>query len=678
MLMKQLVRGNMKEEIRRNKSNEKGITNNTIASPARSQTQISQPFLTKTPPYTLESPETLPKMLPHNTKSPEKEKTPQFHPEIAKLPQFSGKTNAPLFSQPLNIHFEPHLNDVNCTRNDVIEPIDRFIDDLIEGRETILKDVDVVTTTKILRWEYESRNLPTIELKRFDGSHRFWPEFIENFKTRVHIKVSFDDNTRMERLVSVLDGEAKKAVYSIGTSGIFYATALKTLKRDFGNPVVVSHLKLKAVLDLPQLPWNDRISLRRYHQELNTTITWLSSMGYHSAIESTENLVKAVSRLPHYLRNQFYKKSTDKIFTNGGLNLKDFERWLNMKLKEHFNPIASLIATTEKSPPKQHHNLSKNQPQIKIRTMLNRKTELKCWICNDDHKVFNCQNFIASNIEERRKLVAEKGLCFNCLSNSHKIANCKSNKHCKTENCGKRHHTLLHKDTIIDNQTEKNVITNRLKEDCMTLLQIVPVSVFNGDQFVHTNAILDSGSDTTLIRSDIAQRLNLNGEERTLNISNVLADKRRIISKRVSFQISPSQKQNLEEIKDAWVVEELNVPYHRRNVSKLKEKYKHLKDVDLPQLNSDDVTILIGLDAPKLHIQVNSRIGNKNEPIAIETFLGWTVMGGRQSSLGNSTSINLLLAEKRQTAELSSILERFWEIESYPTASKLHNSTNTR
>lgn len=39
----------------------------------------------------------------------------------------------------------------------------------------------------------------------------------------------------MERLLSVLDGEAKKAISSVGTSGIFYAAALKTLKRDFGN-----------------------------------------------------------------------------------------------------------------------------------------------------------------------------------------------------------------------------------------------------------------------------------------------------------------------------------------------------------------------------------------------------------------------------------------------------------
>ena len=66
----------------------------------------------------------------------------------------------------------------------------------------------------------------------------------------------------MERLLSVLKGEAKKLVESIGKSGIFYATALKTLKRDFGNAFTVAYMKTKLLFDKPQLKHNDRISLK--------------------------------------------------------------------------------------------------------------------------------------------------------------------------------------------------------------------------------------------------------------------------------------------------------------------------------------------------------------------------------------------------------------------------------
>ena len=50
---------------------------------------------------------------------------------------------------------------------------------------------------------------------------------IQNFKFWVHDKRRFNDSIRMERLISVLDGEAKRVVISVGQSGIIYASALK-------------------------------------------------------------------------------------------------------------------------------------------------------------------------------------------------------------------------------------------------------------------------------------------------------------------------------------------------------------------------------------------------------------------------------------------------------------------
>ena len=105
----------------------------------------------------------------------------------------------------------------------------------------------------------------------------------------------------MERLISLLDGKAKRVVTSVGQRGIFYASALKTLKHYFGNPIVVSYMKLRTILDLPQLPPNDYNGLCAYHQTLKATIPWLVYMGYTAAIKSTESVTKAVLRLPQYM-----------------------------------------------------------------------------------------------------------------------------------------------------------------------------------------------------------------------------------------------------------------------------------------------------------------------------------------------------------------------------------------
>ena len=105
---------------------------------------------------------------------------------------------------------------------------------LLKGRKPFLMVVwEWAVLVFTLQLEYESRHLPTIDLRRFDGSQINWPEFIQNFKDRVHNKVSFNDNVWMERLLSVLDGDAKKSIEPVGSSGIFYATSLKSLKRDY-------------------------------------------------------------------------------------------------------------------------------------------------------------------------------------------------------------------------------------------------------------------------------------------------------------------------------------------------------------------------------------------------------------------------------------------------------------
>ena len=78
---------------------------------------------------------------------------------------------------------------------------------------------------------------------------------------------------RMEHLLSILKGEAKISIISIGTNGLFYASARKSLKRDFGDPLVATHLKLMLVFDKPQKKSGDRIALREIQQSLKCSLT---------------------------------------------------------------------------------------------------------------------------------------------------------------------------------------------------------------------------------------------------------------------------------------------------------------------------------------------------------------------------------------------------------------------
>ena len=109
------------------------------------------------------------------------------------------------------------------------------------------------------------------------------------------------------------------------------------------------------------------------------------------------------------------------------------------------------------------------------------------------------------------------------MGKRHNIKNCQSKHRFKVANCNKRHHTLLHNDNVTPppatnhsppvhpappNNPNDTVTSNHYKLN-KTFLQIFPVIITNNTKIVHANALLDAGSDVTLIREDIAQILNL-------------------------------------------------------------------------------------------------------------------------------------------------------------------------
>ena len=91
------------------------------------------------------------------------------------------------------------------------EPVDQFIDYLIEGKETVIPGKEETTLNLIntLHHELETRNLPIVNLVSFERNPCNWPKFIANIKSRIHFKQSFSDNMPKARLPSVLKGEVK-------------------------------------------------------------------------------------------------------------------------------------------------------------------------------------------------------------------------------------------------------------------------------------------------------------------------------------------------------------------------------------------------------------------------------------------------------------------------------------
>ena len=231
---------------------------------------------------------------------------------------------------------------------------------------------------------------------------------------------SFDNNLKMDRLLSVLDGDAKRSIQSIGSSGIFYATALKALKRYYRNPIIVSHLCVKSLFKFPAIKSNDRIALRNFHQKLKITITWLKSIGYEVPIKSNENLAKALLCLPYNMRNEFYKVTCNLDILDGDVDLTFLERWLEKRLKIIFNSIAEIIATQGTKTDIQHQKMDKERKQINLfhnsipdKSKKTTKT-LVCYLCSQDHRIMDCVKFKQKTATKRKRMLKECQSEFRC------------------------------------------------------------------------------------------------------------------------------------------------------------------------------------------------------------------------------------------------------------------------
>ena len=65
----------------------------------------------------------------------------------------------------------------------------------------------------------------------------------------------------------------------------------------------------------------------------------------------------------------------------------------------------------------------------------------------------------------------------------------------------------------------------------------------------------------------------------------------------------------------------------------------HLNDIVFPTVKGASVTLLIGADVPELFCPFSVRRGDRGEPIAIETPLGWSLLGPSLSSSESSNCV---------------------------------------
>jgi len=159
---------------------------------------------------------------------------------------------------------------------------------------------------------------------------------------------------------------------------------------------------------------------------------------------------------------------------------------------------------------------------------------IRCSLCQQNRVLRRCPDFLAKDCFARKVIVDRSKACINCLSASHSLSQCSSNRNCSQG--GQRHHTLLHFPNVQQSSSltpgvsrqhasdsgwsadaVQNVPSTQLFSsvashlNSTTLLATALVRIVNNStgQSALVRALIDHGSEGTLIMENIVQALRL-------------------------------------------------------------------------------------------------------------------------------------------------------------------------
>lgn len=298
------------------------------------------------------------------------------------------------------------------------------------------------------------------------------------------------------------------------------------------------------MLHLPTLQYQTAASIKRVHDTTNECLNAIKNLGVD--ISSWDPIL--VHLLLQKLDTDTYNDYIESLKQPRELpSLTDFLQFLEAKFtslessrrkqerpitdqqqrspsNNKFQPTYKAFSANQNLKPKTSNNLTNEHYSTLNKTTSNVPNYVKCPLCSNEHGLFHCNEFIKLHLFDRRKLIAKHNLCRNCLFD-HKGKQCKSEKRCRQ--CTGQHHTLLHEDTSV-NKTPNKIMEKTKNESASTsnshtsledisetLLATAQVKVKTNDgSEIVLRALIDQGSQVSLITENAAQRLELPRQKR--------------------------------------------------------------------------------------------------------------------------------------------------------------------
>ncbi len=520
----------------------------------------------------------------------------------------------------------------------------------------------------------------------------------ESFKFQILL-----DHLKLEDALLVAD--------SYSHSRTPFSDTMRALTDMYGQPHQLALQRITNLMDGPNIRSGDVKSFKGFALRVRALVGMLNQLGSPgwTELKCGSHVSRLLAKLPHDLRSNF------KRFINPLQNpiptLLDFADWLEYEVRvqvegtqygtypDHDKHSARKDKRSGFVPRKLTTVLHGREQKVgslenpkagyadSDRSQVNPKKY--CPFCDTvQHYMNQCSNFKLLSKEQIESWIRTGNRCWRC-GRGHFSSRCTLKAKCKR--CERRHLDVLHdvnpssdtrssgnlkmseKTTSMVDPASQTLYLDQPTSSKQVLLKLSRVILQNGNMSLETYAVLDDGSERTILLNEAAQRLGLQGEMEDLALRTVRQEVRTIHGRSVSFSIAPvSCPERSYHIKGAFTAKELNLVQHTYPIADLQRSYRHLQDLPLHDVNKAQPLVLIGSDYPHLITPVEPvRLGPPGGPAAVYTKLGWTLQGpSRLLKPHLQPQECLFISCASPEAELFGQVERLWQLDTLPYQSE--------
>nr|CAK6928354.1 unnamed protein product [Fasciola hepatica]CAK6928356.1 unnamed protein product [Fasciola hepatica] len=431
-----------------------------------------------------------------------------------------------------------------------------------------------------------------------------------------------------------------------------YRKAREILKDLFGQTHVVARSLLNGLLSAVMPNADDAESLTKLAIKMQSCEIALSQLEYDADLNSVVTLERVVRMLSRPLQHRWARLVDETSETSGVPNFKQLMSFVAAEARiarSRFGQIALSATAKPLVPPRNSAYRSDRQVNFTCSKFMSRK-EQTCIVCKEGHNADSCSKFAAMEVSDRWNSLRRNGGCFVCLQEGHRAAECTLATVCGKFGCSARHHELLHRDKLSVACPETYQCAANRTTGYDVALGIIPVKISGPKGTALTYALIDNGSDVSLVEKGLVEQVGLSQVTSCVTIRTV-SGLSKMESGVVNLCVVSSDDSANVSVERALCVNRLFSKSPRMDLRSVKGRWPHLSDVPVERTGEVKVGVLIGSDVPEAHWVLEQRIGNRSEPYAVKTRLGWMILGPLGPSNDRESTVNNLIKEQNTISE---------------------------